>query len=124
MIAWTVGGLMAMRNVYLLARPTKPEQLTFDSISLNYQRGTAPFAGVEWNFGKRNNDNLFKAFQKKKNKYSILKKDIGDVKLERIGEHQRLTIDNGSERIEIGEFLQEPEREWLSEVLKKWKTIP
>jgi len=123
MIAWTVGGLMAIRNVYILARPTKPERLTFDSISLNYKRGTVPFGGVEWNFGKRNNDELFKTFQKIKNKYSILKKDIGDVKLERIGENQRLTIDYGSERIEIGEFLQEPEREWLLEVLKKWKSI-
>jgi len=40
-----------------------------------------------------------------------------------MGEHQRLTIDYGSERIEIEEFLQEPEREWLLEVLKKWKSI-
>lgn len=123
MIGWTVGGLMAMRNVYFLARPAKPERLVIDSISLNIQKGTSPFAGVSWGIEKKDKDSSLPIFQKVKNKYLIPKKDIGDIKLERIGERQRLTIDYGSERIEIGEFLQEPEREWLFETLKRWKTI-
>lgn len=79
MIGWTVGGLMAMRNVYLLARPAKPERLTFDSISLNYQKGTSPFAGISWGFEKKDKDNLVPIFQQIKNKNSISKKDIGDL---------------------------------------------
>jgi hypothetical protein len=44
--------------------------------------------------------------------------------LDRVGERQRLTVDGGGERVEIGHALREPEREWLHEVLRAWAGMP
>ena len=40
--------------------------------------------------------------------------------LERIGERQRLRVDLGADRLEIGSLLREPEREWLAVQLQNW----
>ena len=45
---------------------------------------------------------------------------ISQFVLERVGERQRLRVDFGADRIEIGNLLREPEREWLAEQLEKW----
>jgi hypothetical protein len=44
----------------------------------------------------------------------------GPITLARVGERQRLTIDHGADRVEIGACLREPEREWLADVLQQW----
>lgn len=127
LIGWTVGGFFAMRSVYQLVRPSKPETLSFDAVTFNYKRGTTPIEenrrGNNWFNKKKNNEDPDTFFQDSKSKYTIPKNEIGAIKLERIGERQRLTIDHGAERIEIGKFLQEPEREWVFEILKQWKGI-
>jgi hypothetical protein len=46
--------------------------------------------------------------------------ELGEVRVERVGERQRLTVDVGAERIELGASLEEPEREWLADVLRGW----
>ena len=51
----------------------------------------------------------------------IGKNELGPVVLHRAGERQRLYFDNGADRIEIGEHLREPEREWLAAVIEAWK---
>ena len=121
LIGWSVGGIFAMANIYLMVRPTKAEKLNFDSYSLEFKSGTPPFAGI--NHSRNNEEKANKAafFQRSKSKYIIPKTEIGEIRLERVGERQRLRIDHGIERIEIGMFLQEPEREWLFEILKQWK---
>jgi hypothetical protein len=43
------------------------------------------------------------------------------LRIDRLGVRQRLTIDVGAERVEIGASLTEPEREWLAEVIVAWK---
>ncbi len=45
---------------------------------------------------------------------------ISQFVLERVGERQRLRVDFGADRIEIGNLLREPEREWLAEQLREW----
>jgi len=119
LIGWTVGGFFAMKSVYQLLRPTKPEALSLDAFTLNYQSGTEPPAENGWS-NKRQNIEALES-PNRKSKYQIPKSQAGAVKLERVGERQRLTIDHGAERIEIGRFLSEPEREWLYEVIKQWK---
>ena len=56
----------------------------------------------------------------------IAKDEVDAVRLERIGGNQRLSVDRGANRIEIGRFLPEAEREWLASVLAGWVdgTIP
>lgn len=115
--AWTVGGIFAIRQVYFLARPSRPEKIILDTTSLTFEVGTSN-AGVSSN--KRSEDEDA-APDYSQNKYIVPKNEIGEIKLERVGERQRLTFDYGAERIEVGFFLKEPEREWLFSVLKQWR---
>jgi hypothetical protein len=50
--------------------------------------------------------------------YEIETSQLDSLRLERIGERQRLTFDHGRERIEVGKTLSEPEREWLYQIIK------
>jgi hypothetical protein len=54
----------------------------------------------------------------------IRRPELGEVCLDRVEGRQRLTIDRGVERIEVGAGLREPEREWLAEVLRGWAGPP
>jgi hypothetical protein len=49
---------------------------------------------------------------------------LGEVCLDRVLGRQRLTIDRGVERIEVGAGLREPEREWLARLLQAWAGPP
>ena len=50
----------------------------------------------------------------------IARRNAGAIKLERVGERLRLSIDQGADRTEIGKPLREPEKEWLATVLREW----
>lgn len=58
---------------------------------------------------------------RRRQRIEIAKNELGSVVLERIGERQRLYFDPGADRIEIGEHLREPEREWLAAVIQSWQ---
>jgi hypothetical protein len=50
------------------------------------------------------------------------KEELGQIVAERGGVGQlRLRYDVGADRIEIGRYLSEPEKEWLAEVLGDWQ---
>src|SRR6476620_2320139 len=99
LIGWTVGGIFAVANIYFMVRPSRPERLIFDSKALQFKRGTPPFAGINWSRNRREDENAASWYQKVKNKYTIPKNEVGEIKLERIGEKQKLTLDHGAERI-------------------------
>ena len=54
----------------------------------------------------------------------IPRDELDRILLEQTEKRQRLTIDHGSERIEIGPNLKEPEHEWLAEVLRQCAAGP
>jgi hypothetical protein len=56
---------------------------------------------------------------KRKRNVDVQTSKIINLKLERVGEKQKLSFDYEADRIEIGETLTEPEREWLYEILKE-----
>lgn len=116
---WTVGGVFAIRQVYFLVRPSRPEKIILDTTSLTFEAGTSAFGGIEFNKRRNNDDDLAPA--NSKSRYVVPKNDLGEIRLERVGERQRLTFDYGAERVEVGFFLREPEREWLFSVLKQWR---
>ncbi len=119
-IGWTIGGLIAMYKFFLLIRPRKPEKIVLNIDYVEFNVGTDPFKGIKIRgFEDNENDDSFPAHSKKN--YKMLKNQIGEVRLERVVEKQRLSIDYGAERIEIGHYLTEPEREWLFQVLNDWK---
>jgi hypothetical protein len=115
---WTVGGLFCAAMIFKLARPSRPEKLTLDTLHLMYEPGTqtiAPFGNQE------KNSNALEMFRPSKS-YKAGKNEIGEIRIDRVGERQRLSFDYGAKRIEVGEHLEEPEREWLLAVLKSWKS--
>src|SRR5262245_37435623 len=110
--AWTVGGCLAMRSFYQLVRPRRPEQLVFREEVLLHDPGTPEH---EWS--QRRMDMSFWSWPKPR---TFDRAEIEAIRLDRVGDRQRLTIDVGADRIEIGKSLREPEREWLAEVLRTW----
>jgi len=49
------------------------------------------------------------------------KEELGKILVERVRGWFHLRYDVGAERIELGRYLTEPEREWLAEVIRDWQ---
>ena len=115
---WALGEAAVFYILYCTFRPLKPAKLTLSQGLIEYQTGTNPF---KFNYSAyRQSSQRPKFFQGLRNKtYKIEARNINNLKLDRLGERQRLSFDIGAERIEIGEVLSEPEREWLFEILQK-----
>jgi hypothetical protein len=117
LIAWTVGGFFCAVTIARLARPARPERLTLDQLNLSYEPGTDRMIWKEES--ARNPWEMLKP----KKACTVAKKDIGEIRIDRVGERQRLSFDYGAKRVEVGQYLEEPEREWLLQVLKSWKSV-
>lgn len=55
---------------------------------------------------------------------TLSRSKLSGIQLAYAGDRQRLSIDHGIERVEIGESLHLPDREWLCEVLRAWLGTP
>ena len=118
LIGWTVGGICCATMIFKLARPSRPERITLDTLYLLHEPGTEQIAPF-WK--QDDNWSVLEMFKPKK-MHKVAKKEIGDIRIDRVGERQRLSFDYGAKRIEVGAYLEEPEREWLFAVLKSWKS--
>jgi hypothetical protein len=49
------------------------------------------------------------------------KEELGQIVAERAAGQLRLRYDVGADRIEMGRYLSEPEKEWLAEVIRDWQ---
>lgn len=117
-IVWTAGGVFCVAAIFQLARPSRPERIILDSLCISYEPGTEPFN----TFGtKRRSRSLFEIIKSRKG-HRAAKKEIVGIRIDRVGERQRLSLDCGSKRIEVGRFLEGPEREWLLAVLTAWRS--
>jgi serine/threonine protein kinase len=47
--------------------------------------------------------------------------ELGEIVIERLGNQLRIRYDFGADRIEIGRYLREPEKEWLADVIIEWQ---
>jgi len=116
--------LMALFNlslIYSKLKGPKPYILTLSPGSIHYQVGTLSESSIDMEL--RNVRSLNEAItmckKYRKRNLNIETSKIANLKLERVGEKQRLSFDYEADRIEIGETLSEPEREWLYEILKE-----
>jgi hypothetical protein len=115
---WLFGEIAVCYALYNIFRPLMPAILILNRLSAEYQTGTKPF-----DYFNSSRNHLFgqrpKLFQNRKNKtYLLGHKELSHLRLDFAGDRQRLIFDKGIERVEIGEMLSEPEREWLYEILK------
>ncbi len=118
--AWAFGEAAVIYALYGIFKPRLPAKLQLSPGVIEYQTGTLPcnfFDQTAYRqFGKR--PKLFEGFR---NKIYKFKPSENNLKLEYAGERQRLTFDIGVERVEIGQALSEPEREWLYNILMAHK---
>jgi hypothetical protein len=112
---WTVGGIFCVATIFRLAQPARPERILLDQLILSWEPGTDHLDLLS---RRRSPLQLFEPARSCR----VTKKEIREIKLERDDERQRLTFDYGSKRIEVGKYLEEPEREWLFSVLQSWKS--
>ena len=110
LIAWTVGGIFAFWFLFRLLRPSVPEELLLTVPSLVYDSGTPPFT---MSFDYRSQMDVWKKMFRKRKRVEFDQKDIHTLRLRDIDSGNRLTIDKGAERFELGSSLTEVEREWL-----------
>lgn len=117
--AWIAGGAMAIFMLAWLFRPARDERLLIYHDRLVHHPGSVAFNPFSW--GASDQRPLWSEAFKRRRRSEIMRQVAGEPRLERIGEHLRLSIDHGADRTEIGEFLREPEKEWLAGVLREWR---
>jgi hypothetical protein len=104
---WTLGGGVALWALCNYFRPPRPESVRLEAEVLRHDPG-----GRRPVWGHRAGPEPTQ----------VARSDIREFVLERVGERQRLWLDRGTDRLEIGAGLREPEREWLFVVLQSWHT--
>ncbi|REK12002.1 MAG: hypothetical protein DWQ37_13355 [Planctomycetota bacterium] len=122
LVGWTVGGLFAGGMLFVLVRPPLPESITLKRASFYYDAGTTtPMHMFHPAYAMRHQNpaEMFRLFRRRKR--VEMDKAACPIVLDRVGERQRFFFDDGADRIEIGEQLREPEREWLAAVIAEWQ---
>ncbi|MEK6238811.1 MAG: hypothetical protein N2C14_29195 [Planctomycetales bacterium] len=115
---WTFGGFFAIRSLWALLSPPRPEQLTLGYSQLIHDPGTQSM--IHMGRHSRSSWEYRDEMRHPPKKRDVPKHDVGKINLDFAGDRQRLTVDVGTDRFEIGRSLREPEREWLAEVLRDW----
>ena len=147
-VLWGGGGVLlsgfALLTLYLVLRPPHPESLTLGSDTLVHDSGTPRLPGASRN---RVPDQVVGRF-KRRMRTEVRRADLPPLTLERtallpsfsllkrgsilsliiqkcfhpVQGRQCLYFDHGDDRIEIGEDLSEPDREWIAAVIEEWRT--
>lgn len=125
---WIFFGALVGTFLYLLVRPVKYECIALGQDCFRYDPGSFPF-GMLINpvYLLRRRSPVFplNLLIRPRKQIELNKQDVGSFSLKRVrewvGERQRLCFDHGADRIEIGENLREPEREWLAAVIQNWQ---
>ncbi len=112
---WTIGGVAAMSTLRSLIRGGPPESITLGLGELRYDPGIARAPLLR---GRQSGAGETKAL---KRVITIPRRDMPPLVLDWAGDRQRLSFDEGADRIEIGKDLREPDREWLAEVIEDWR---
>ena len=124
---WVVGGVFVCYLSYRILRPIGFESVTLTVDRFCHDQGPpSPLLLMNPWFAYRHAD-PFEAFRKffgKRRVVDVAKTELGRVVFEQSGSRQRLYYDQGADRIEIAEYLREPEREWLAEVIADWQADP
>ncbi len=116
LVAWTVGGFFAIWSLWRLLRPSVPETLTLARPNLVYDSGVQP-PPLYFGYWRARTDYWKKMFEKRK-RIEFTPQEIRTLSLRDTSESNRLTLDHGNDRIDVGVGLTEVEREWLFRLIK------
>lgn len=120
---WSVGGLFAIFAAYSLLKPTIPESVTLHKYRFVYNSGSAFLKNLNPRklAEQKAQRNPMKLLFGNNKTYEFTKTECPEFVLEGTGFDQRVYFDDGADRVQIGDSLKEPEREWLANVLQSWK---
>ncbi|TKW77998.1 MAG: hypothetical protein DI543_12710 [Bradyrhizobium icense] len=114
---WTVGGVLAAVAVYRIFRPSIPETLQLTRNGVDYDAGIPPF---EFNTYKQSaKKEYWNSLFAKRTRVSFDRQQMQTVRLRETETGNRLTIDLGSQRLELASQASEVEREWLARLLER-----
>ena len=112
---WTVGGLFAFWFLYRLLRPSISETLSLETQQIQFDSGIKPF---KMSFGFLGMGDYWKQMFPKRKLFTIPSSILNTLQLREHANGNRLTVDFGTERLELATSATEIEREWLYRILK------
>ena len=113
---WSLGGVFAVYFLYRVFRPSIPEQWILNKPSMSLDTGIPPF---KMNFSMTNHMEYWKSMFPKRKRAEFTSDEMSSLQLRETDSGNRLTIDQGSQRIELASSSTEIEREWLYQYLKE-----
>lgn len=112
----TVNFVAIIAVLYRFFRPTAAQTLVFSRPGLIFDSGLSPFPVRS---GMNSKTEVLERMFERRKVIEFTPKDIATLSLQKSELRNRLTLDHGKEKIEIGRDLTEVEREWLYEQLRK-----
>ncbi|MBA7630142.1 hypothetical protein ES703_37652 [subsurface metagenome] len=106
---------------FITLKSKKPFKLILSPRHIQYKIGDINFRAMDTAKFRDLNDLTATIKKYRKRIYEAETSKITNLRLERVGDRQRLSFDWGADRVEIGETLSDIEREWLYEILKEHK---
>jgi len=113
--AWTLGGAYACYMLYRLFRKPIPEQLHLNVPNLIFDTGVPP---LDIKFGTRYSRDYWKSLFHRRKQIVFTPVELQSLRLRETDSGNRLTIDQGTDRIDIATGATEIEREWIYSTLK------
>ncbi len=123
LLAWALGEAFALFALYRILRPSIPERFTLQYDGLGYDSGVAPPRMVMGSGGYGRNPSWRDAWPKRIRRV-FSQADLETLRLREGGDANRLTIDVGADRCDLGKNCTEVEREWLYQTLKAHYRLP
>jgi hypothetical protein len=118
---WTLAGIAVVLCLYRIFRPSVPESLRLTINGVRYDSGIPPF---QMSSGFMNQRESWRALFPKQTRVDIDRRQLKSLRLRETNSGNRLTVDAGAQRIDIGKSASEVEREWLYQVLAKRYSLP
>ena len=102
-------------------RPSVPESLQLTLDGVRYDSGVPPF---QTSFGSMNQRDSWRTLFPTRRRVEIDRRQLQTLRLRETEAGNRLTVDAGAQRIDIGKSASEVEREWLYQVLARRYSLP
>lgn len=115
--AWSIGGIFVGFSLFRILQPPISAKLTLNPQSLYYDSGIPPMEIQHLNRYRRD---AWKNFIPRRKKVEITLSDLRTWRLRTTDKSNRLTVDVGVERLDIGDGVGEIEREWLYNTIRNY----
>jgi len=113
-VGWTGAGVFAAYYLYLFLRPTVPASLRLARDGIDFDSGVQP---PRFSTDLRQGINLSDYFPRRVCRRIELRQ-LKSLRMRQFETGSRLTVDVGNERIEIGKWATDVERDWLFHLLE------